>query len=239
VRRPGERRADRGALPPAPPGGADLSEILDWASGHTDDIQTALWQHVQIVLIAVLVSIAIWVPVGILVRGRRIPFVTTMSAAGLMYTVPSLALFAILVPIMGIGRNPVIVGLVLYSPLILVRNTVVGLEGVPAHVREAARGMGLTPRQILFRVELPLALPSIVAGIRVVAVSTVGIATIGVLVGAEGIGKLIYTDGLNRFFLPPVAVGAVLATALALLIDVALLVAQRAVSPWTRARRPA
>ena len=190
-------------------------------------------------LLAVLVSVAIWVPIGILVRNWRLPFAATMGAAGLLYTIPSLALFAILVPFLGIGRNPVIVALVLYSPLILVRNTVVGLQSVPAHVREAARGMGLTPRQILFRVELPLALPSIVAGIRIVTVSTVGIATIGVLVGAEGIGKLIYTDGLNRLFLPPVAVGALLATALAVFLDVTLLLAQRAVSPWARARRAA
>ena len=110
-------------------------------------------------------------------------------------------------PTFGIGRTTVIMGLVLYSPLILIRNTVVGLQAVPGPVREAARGMGLTRRQTLMRVELPLALPSIFTGIRIVTVTTVGIATIGVLVGAEGLGTLIYTDGLNRDFLTPIVVG--------------------------------
>jgi osmoprotectant transport system permease protein len=212
-----------------------MGEIWRWARDHPDDIWAATVQHAEIVLLASALSVAVWVPVGVLLRGRRIPFATAMGAAGVMYTVPSLALFAMLVPVLGIGREPVILGLVLYSPLLLVRNTVVGLQGVPRHVVEAARGMGLTPRQVLLRVELPLALPSIMAAVRVVVVTTVGIATIGVLVGAEGIGTLIYTDGLNRLFLPPVAVGAALATAMALLLDALLLGAERILAPWAQA----
>lgn len=208
----------------------------DWIERHTDDIQTTTLQHLEIVLIAVAISIAVWVPLGVLVRGRKIPFLTTTTAAGVLYTVPSLALFAFFVPIIGIGRQPVIVGLVLFAPLILVRNTVVGLQGVPAPVKEAARGMGLTPRQTLLRVELPLAVPSIIAGIRIVTVTTVGIATIGVLVGAGGLGTMIYTFGLSRDFLTPVLVGAVCATAMALVLDALLLLAERLLTPWTRRR---
>jgi osmoprotectant transport system permease protein len=207
----------------------------DWISRHTDDIQEATVQHIQIVLIAVAISVAIWVPVGILLRRRRILFATGTTAAGIVYTIPSLALFGFLVPSLGIGRTTVIVGLVLYSPLILIRNTVVGLQAVPSPVREAARGMGLTRRQTLLRVELPLALPSIFAGIRIVTVTTVGIATIGVLVGAKGLGTLIYTDGLNRDFLTPIAVGGLIATLLAVVLDVLLLLTQRLLTPWTRA----
>lgn len=209
----------------------------DWISRHTDDIQEATIQHIQIVLIAVAISVAIWVPVGILLRRRRILFATGTTAAGIIYTIPSLALFAFLVPTLGIGRTTVIVGLVLYSPLILIRNTVVGLQAVPGPVREAARGMGLTRHQTLMRVELPLALPSIFAGIRIVTVTTVGIATIGVLVGAKGLGTLIYTDGLNRDFLTPIAVGGLIATVLAVVLDVLLLLAQRLLTPWARARQ--
>jgi osmoprotectant transport system permease protein len=180
--------------------------------------------------------VVIWVPVGVLVRNRKLPFLGATTAAGLLYTIPSIALFAFLVPSLGIGRTPVIVGLVLYTPLILIRNTVVGLQSVPGPVREAARGMGLTARQTLMRVELPLALPTIMAGVRVVTVTTVGIATIGVLVGADGLGELIYTRGLNRNYVPPVLVGAVCATAMALVLDALLLGVQRVLTPWTRAR---
>lgn len=209
----------------------------DWIGRHGDDIRAATIQHLEIVLITVAIAVALWVPIGVLLRGRRLPFATSTSVAALVYTIPSLALFAFLVPFTGIGRNTVIIGLILYSPLILIRNTVVGLESVPAAVREAARGMGLTPRQILMRVELPLALPAIIAGVRIVTVTTVGIATIGVLVGFEGLGSLIYTRGLNRDFLTPILVGGVVATAMAMTLDGLLLGLERLVTPWSRGAR--
>lgn len=208
----------------------------DWISRHTDDIQELTIKHVELVLVAVAISVAIWVPLGVLLRNRRIIFPGATIIAGLIYTIPSLALFAFLVPSTGIGRNTVIIGLVLYSPLILIRNTVVGLQAVPAPVHEAARGMGFTPLQTLLRVELPLALPSIFAGIRIITVTTVGIATIGVLVGAEGLGTLIYTDGLNRDFLTPIVVGGVVATVLAIVLDLVLVGIERILTPWSRAR---
>ncbi len=208
----------------------------DWISRHTDDIQELTVEHLQLTLVAVAISVAIWVPLGVLLRNRRIVFPGVTILAGLVYTIPSLALFAFLVPTTGIGRNTVIIGLVLYSPLILMRNTVVGLQGVPAPVQEAARGMGFTPLQTLLRVQLPLAIPSIFAGIRIVTVTTVGIATIGVLVGAEGLGTLIYTMGLNRDFLTPIVVGGVAATLLAIVLDLLLVGIERLLTPWSRAR---
>lgn len=208
-----------------------------WIGRHGDDIREATLQHLEIVLVTVVIAVLLWVPAGVLLRGRRLPFAVSTSLAALVYTIPSLALFAFLVPVTGIGRNTVIIGLVLYSPLILIRNTVVGLESVPAPVREAARGMGLTKRQILTRVELPLALPAIIAGVRIITVTTVGIATIGVLVGFEGLGSLIYTRGLNRDFLTPIVVGGVVATAMAMALDGLLVGLQRLVTPWARGGR--
>ena len=208
----------------------------DWISRHSDDIRELTIKHVEIVVIAVAISVVLWVPIGILLRNRRVEFFGATTIAGLIYTIPSLALFAFLVPTTGIGRNTVLIGLVLYSPLILMRNTVVGLQSVPDPVREAARGMGFTPLQSLLKVELPLALPSIIAGIRIITVTTVGIATIGVLVGAEGLGTLIYTFGLNRDFLTPIVVGGVMATLLAIVLDLLLVGAERLLTPWARAR---
>lgn len=208
----------------------------DWIERHSDDIRHLTIEHLELVLIAVAISVVIWIPIGVLLRNQRILFPSATILAGLIYTVPSLALFAFLVPTTGIGRTTVIIGLVLYSPLILMRNTVVGLRGVPEPVREAARGMGLTPLQALLRVEIPLAVPSIFAGIRIITVTTVGIATIGVLVGAEGLGTLIYTNGLNRDFLTPILVGGALATLLAVVLDLILVAIERALTPWTRAR---
>ena len=208
----------------------------DWISRHQDDIRALTVEHVELVVVAVGISVVLWVPIGVMLRNRRFGFAGATTLAGLIYTIPSLALFAFLVPTTGIGRNTVIIGLVLYSPLILMRNTVVGLQSVPGPVREAARGMGFTPRQSLLRVEVPLALPSIFAGIRIITVTTVGIATIGVLVGAEGLGTLIYTDGLNRDFLTPIVVGGVMATLLAVVLDLLLVGAERLLTPWARAR---
>lgn len=209
----------------------------DWIERNSGEIASLTVSHLVLVLVATGIAVAISLPIGIAVKGRRIPFATTTAVAGLLYTVPSLAMFAFLLPVLGIGFAPSVVALVLYALLILIRNTVVGLESVSAPVREASRGMGLTPWQILMKVELPLALPAIIAGIRLAAVSTVGIATIAVLVGGEGLGTLIYTDGIQRgLFFTPILVGAVIATAMAIAIDAVLVLVERLLTPWTRAR---
>lgn len=205
-----------------------------WLADHADEIGQYTVEQAQMAGIAIVLATLISVPVGILVRRHRAAYAVATGVSGVLYTIPSLALFAFLVPIIGIGQPPVIIGLVMYSLLIIIRNTVVGLHGVPPATREAATGMGLTRRQVLTRVEIPIALPSIIAGIRIAAVSAIGIATIGVFCGAGGLGELIYNDGINRSepFLTPIIAGAAIATAMALVVDLLLVGAQRALTPW-------
>lgn len=209
----------------------------DWIGRHTDDITRNTLEHLHLVGVSLAISVVLSIPIAILVYRSRVGVAAATAVSGALYTIPSLAMFAFLLSIFDIGFGPAVAALVLYSLLILIRNTVVGLQGVPAPVRDAARGMGLTRRQVLMRVELPLALPAIMAGIRITAVSTVGIATIAVFIGAGGLGELIYNDGIQRgLFLTPILVGAVVATAMAILIDLALVLVERLLTPWQRAR---
>jgi osmoprotectant transport system permease protein len=154
--------------------------------------------------------------------------------SGVVYTIPSLALLAFLVPFTGLSVLTAEIALVGYTLLILLRNIVAGLDGVPADVRESARGMGLSEWQCLWRIELPLALPAIVAGVRVATVTTIGLVTVAAIVGQGGLGQLIL-GGLRTFFATPVYVGALASVALAFGADVLLLRVQRALTPATRA----
>lgn len=215
-----------------------MAESIDWGwiDRNTDDILTLTREHAEIVAVSMAIAIAIAIPIAVLVRRGGLPYVAATQGSTVLYTIPSLALFAFLVPIVGIGRTPAVIGLVAYAMLILIENTVVGLRQVPGPVKEAARGMGMTSWQVLVRVELPLALPAIITGIRLATVSTVGIATIAVLVGAGGLGVLIFNDGIQRgLFLTPIVVGAVCATLLALVLDGLLAGLGRAASRWRRA----
>jgi osmoprotectant transport system permease protein len=150
--------------------------------------------------------------------------------------VPSLALFAMLVPWTGLSRTTAEIGLVGYTLLILIRNIVTGLDAVPDEVREAARAMGFTGRRRLLRIELPLAVPSIIAGIRIATVTTIGLVTVTALIGQGGLGQLIL-DGLIRDFRTPLVVGTVLSIALAVVADVGLVGLERLITPWARGRR--
>ena len=208
-------------------------EILDWEwlrENFWEDIVPAIQGHIFLSFISVAIALAIALPVGILSARFRKIYPPVTAVTGILYSIPSLALFSILISLPGValGPTPVIVALVAYSLLILIRNTVAGLDAVPPETIDAARGMGLTNRQILFRVELPLALPVIVAGIR--------IATIGAYINGGGLGKLIF-DGINRQFPTMIIAGAVLATVLAILADLLLLGLERYLRPWARARR--
>jgi osmoprotectant transport system permease protein len=155
-----------------------------------------------------------------------------------VYTIPSLALFQLLVPITGLTVTTVEIALVGYTLLILYRNILEGLRGVPSDVLEAARGMGLTARQTLWQIELPLALPAIFAGLRVAVVSTIALATVAALVIPEGLGYPIFL-ALRDAFKTEVVVAGGLAVAMALAADALLVLAQRALTPWARARRTA
>lgn len=210
----------------------------DWIDRHTDDIASATVEHLQLVGSSVALAVAIAIPIAVLVRRRPSAIAAATGAATILYTIPSLALFAILVSIVGIGRTPAVIGLAGYAVGVLLRNTLTGLREVPAAALDAARGMGMTRRQILFRVELPLAVPAILTGIRLATIETVAIATIAVFVAGGGLGELIFTDGIQRdLFLTPIVAGAVVAIVMALVLDVLLLGAQRLIAPWRREAR--
>ena len=206
----------------------------DWVGDHLDRIGGALAQHLQLTVIAIALGILLAVPIGVVTWRYRRSRGSVLTVAGIFYTIPSLALFAFLVPYTGLGLLTAEIGLVSYTLLILVRNIVVGLDGVPADVRDAARGMGYRPFRQLLRVDLPLALPVIMAGVRIATVTTIGLVTITALIGEGGLGQLIL-DGLTRDFRTPLVVGGGLSIILAVVCDVGLGLVQRLVTPWSRA----
>jgi osmoprotectant transport system permease protein len=210
----------------------------EWVSDNWSDVlQPALLQHVKLTVIAVAIGFVIAFAAALAVRHRHLRWLSRPfdMASALLYTIPSLALFQLLVPITGLTVTTVEVALVSYTLLILFRNTVAGLRSVPADVLEAAHGMGMSRTQVLRQVELPLALPSIMAGIRIATVSTIALATVAAFVIPEGLGRPIFL-ALRQFFHTELIVTAVLAVGLALLADGLLVLAQRALTPWARVR---
>lgn len=175
-------------------------------------------EHIRLVGVSVLAATLIGVPLGILCTRIRWLESPILNMSGVLYTVPSLAFFAILIPYTGLGATTATVSLALYSLLAIIRNTVAGIDDVPRATLDAARGMGMSGRQRLFLVELPLAIPVIFAGIRVATVSAIGIAVIAAVIGAGGLGRLVF-DGLQRLDPDQVLAGAIMATLLALVSD--------------------
>jgi osmoprotectant transport system permease protein len=202
-----------------------------WVGDHRDLILDRLREHVELTLVAVAIGIVIATPLVLVSRRWRGAYPVVLTTTGILYTIPSLALFTLLLPWTGLTRTTALIGLVSYTLLILVRNAMTGLDAVPADVREAAQGMGYSRGRSLLSVELPLALPAIVAGIRLAIVTTVGLVTVAALIGHGGLGHLIL-DGLNRRLRTPLVVGSVLSVALAAAADVVLLRVQRRLSPW-------
>lgn len=195
---------------------------MNYLRDNPDRVLELTRQHVELVAVSILVALLIGVPLGILITRLRWLDGPIIGVSGVLYTVPSLALFGILMPYTGLGRATVVVALVLYSLLAIVRNTVAGIDGVPPATLDAARGMGMTGRQRLLMVELPLALPVILAGVRLATVAAVGIATVGAAFGAGGLGRLIF-DGIRSISTPRgvdrLVAGALVASALALAAD--------------------
>lgn len=219
------------------------SGFIDWewiSDNFVEDVVPAFFQHIFLCVISVAIALAISLPLGVFVARYRRFYPPTATAAGILFAIPSFSFFTLLIFVFGfsIGVTPAIIALVAYSLLILIRNVVTGLDSVPPETIDAARGMGLTARQILFGVELPLALPVIVAGIRIATVTVIGIATIGAYIGAGGLGVLIF-DGIERVFATQIIVGAVMATLLAVLADLLLVRCERLLSPWSRRARGA
>jgi osmoprotectant transport system permease protein len=193
----------------------------DWVGLHGEDIAVAVRQHAELTALAVGIGLALALPLALAARRWRRAEGAVLAVLGVVYTIPSLALFALLVPLYGLSRLTAEIGLVGYTLLILVRNILAGLDGVPAEVREAATGMGYGRLRRLVEVELPLAAPVVVAGVRIATVTTIGLVTVTGVIGQGGLGALII-EGINRDFRTPVVVGSVLSVALAVVADTGL-----------------
>ncbi len=212
----------------------------EWVRDHltrycSDCVPTRTWEHIQLTVLAVAIGLLISLPLGIYAYRHPRFYGPVTWVTGFLYTIPSLALFVSLIPFTGLTTTTAEIGLVSYTLLILIRNTVAGLRGVPEDAKEAARGMGYTASQLLWRVEIPLAVPAIAAGVRIATVTTIGLVTVTALIGRGGEGHFILL-GLREFFSTATVLGAVLSVILAILADVLLLGVQRLVTPWTRRR---
>ena len=205
------------------------SWIVDNFNRYTDP----LLQHVYLTVVSVAIGFSISFGLALVAHRRRWLVAPITQITGILYTLPSLAVFFLLLPITGRGNETAIIALVAYSLLIIFRNIMTGLDNVPGETKDAGRGMGLTDRQLLWRVEIPLALPEILAGLRIAATTTVGLATLAFFAGAGGLGEQIFAD---ITFKSNVVTAGGLAVLLAAALDGLILLFQRAITPWTRAR---
>jgi osmoprotectant transport system permease protein len=203
----------------------------DWIVHNFGRYETPLLQHIKLTLLAVAIGFAIAFSLGLLAHRRRWLVAPITQITGILYTIPSVALFFLLLPVTGRGTDTALVALVAYTLLIIFRNVITGLDGVPAEARDAGRGMGLTANQLLWRVELPLAVPEIMAGLRIAVTTTVGLTTLAVYAGAGGLGAAIFAD-VN--FRSNVVVAGGLCVLLAVVLDLLVLGLQRTLTPWTR-----
>jgi osmoprotectant transport system permease protein len=207
-----------------------------WVTSHGHLIWSDIRQHLVLTVEAVGIGMLISLPLALVGRRWRRTQSLVLGGTGVLYTIPSLAALGLLLPWTGLTFLTAEILLVSYTLLILVRNVLAGLDGVPEEIREAARGMGFGPFRMLIQVELPLALPAIIAGVRIATVTTIGLVTVTALIGLGGLGQLIY-DGLNREFHTPLVVGSALSVVLAVSADLGLVVVQRLLTPWARAGR--
>jgi osmoprotectant transport system permease protein len=205
-----------------------------YVSQNTDSLTAALEQHVSLTAATIAVAAVIGIPLAVV--SHKVGWLAgpILSLSGVLYTIPSLALFALLGPVLGLTFETVLIGLVLYALLMIVRNALTGLQQVPAEVRDAARGMGYGRFGLLWRIELPLAVPSIITGLRIATVSTVALVTVGTLVGFGGFGNVILTGFNSNFYKAQIMAGTLGCLILALLFDLALAGLGRLATPWSR-----
>jgi osmoprotectant transport system permease protein len=203
-----------------------------WVGDHGDVILSALREHIELTVLSVAIGFAVAAPLAVLAFRWRWLYPPLLGIGALLYTIPSLAAFVLLRPFLD-KRTSALIILASYTILILVRNIVTGLDAVPTEVRESATGMGYSTARQLLRVELPIAAPTIIAGVRIATVTVVGLVTVAAIVGLGGLGTLIQ-DGLQRDFSTPLVVGAGLSVLLAVTLDLGLLGVQRVMTPWQR-----
>ena len=194
---------------------------MKWLANNWPDVLAALGQHIVIAFVSLAIAFAISLPVGIVAARRERVLRWAIAVSGLLYTVPTLAFLALLIPIVGLGRTNAIICMVAFSLMILIRNVATGIRDVPAEVVEAARGMGMSTAQVLARIELPLALPVIVAGLRIATVTVISVAVVAAYVNAGGLGTLIFA-GISNDHAPKIWTGALAACALAVAADALL-----------------
>lgn len=206
-----------------------------WIVDNFDRYTSPLLEHLFLTVAAVACGFVIAFGLALFARRRRWLIGPIVGITGVLYTLPSLAVFFLLLPVTGRGTTTALIALTAYTLQIIFRNVITGLENVPPDARDAGLGMGLTDRQLLWRVEVPLALPEIIAGLRIATTSTVGLATLAVFAGAGGLGEQIIA-GSNITFKTGVVAAGGLAVLLALALDVLLLGVQRVLSPWRRVR---
>lgn len=229
------------AMPPTAAPGGNCLTANDWICGaylrtRSGDLLSATAQHVGITVLSVVLALLLAFPLALAARRWRRLHGPVLGLTTVLYTVPSLAMYALLLPLFGLTAAVVITGLVLYSLTVLVRNILAGLESVPEEAREAARGMGYGPGRLLFGVELPLALPALMAGVRIATVSAVSLTTVGAIVGFGGLGNLIY-EGMDSYFKAEVLTSSVICVLLAVAADLLLLGLQRLLAPWSSGGR--
>ncbi|MDE3719766.1 ABC transporter permease [Nocardiopsis sp. N85] len=230
-----------------------MSTTLDWAEGvlgwavanwsHPGEpdrgVLPRLLEHIRLAYSSIAIGLALAIPLGLACVRWRILYPPLLTGVNVLYAVPSIALFFLMLPYTGFSDWTAIVPLALYTLVILLPNVVDGLRQVPDHVRQAAVAMGFGPLRRLISVETPVALPIIIAGLRVASVATISMVSVASLVGLGGLGRLILSDGFRRQFDAPIIVGIVLVVALALVTDALLVLAQRLLTPWARRdRRP-
>jgi osmoprotectant transport system permease protein len=222
-----QERSDTGCVP------ENGTFCFDWAADNLDRYVNPALEHLMLVVVSVALGFAIAFALALLSHRRRWLQPPILGATGILYTVPSIAFFFLLLPITGRGADTAIIALTAYTLQIIYRNIVAGLANVPADAKDSGRGMGMTDRQLLWKVELPLAVPEIVAGLRIATVSTVALATLAVFAGGGGLGDPIYAD---LTFKTNVVIAGGLAILMAVAFDVMLVLAQRFVVPWRRVR---
>ncbi|MFU8855012.1 ABC transporter permease [Micromonospora sp. SL1-18] len=203
---------------------------------NSDTILAALREHAWLSARAVLIAALVALPLAVAAYWFRSLAGPILAVSGVLYTIPSLALFAFLGPTLGIGAVTVLTVVVLYALLVIVRNALAGLQQVPSEVREAAEGMGYGRWARLLRIELPLALPGILTGLRLATVSTVALVTVGVVIGRGGLGQIIFAGFQNNFYKAEIMTGTVLCVLLALVLDLVLAGVGRLLTPWLRGR---
>ncbi|WP_425832893.1 ABC transporter permease [Streptomyces fractus] len=206
-----------------------------WIGEHQGDLATLTLSHLQAALSAVLFGLVISLPLAVVAHRVRALRGFLLGMSNVLFTIPSIAVFVLLLPVSGLTRTTTVIGLTIYTLVVLLRNTVEGLDSVPAKTKEAAKAMGTRPMRTLLTVELPLALPVIMAGVRIATVMAISLVSVATYIGDGGLGQL-FTDGFQRNFPTPVIVGVVLTLLLALVADAALVGVQRLLTPWARTR---